>query len=229
MKPLFILDWDDSLRRNYSALDWVDYLHLHHIYGEGDYAKHDAGIQEYKKTGDYGKFVNGYAKLYTKALEGQKVNTIERMADDFAVKELDKLSKYTVELLEYCSSRRINLFVLSGSPAVVLEAFFKKYHPLEIDGLRPDIDKNSIYTGTIVNLSGGGSHKQKVFDSVRDSSQTIITIGDSISDKYLLENADISIQVGSKIELQGRPNLLKVDHDTDARVLIEFIEERLPV
>ena len=227
MRPLFILDWDDSLRRGYSALAWVDFLYQEGLYDEKIYQDYRADFKRYKETRDYETFVNNYAKRYALALKGRPLRQILDRAKRFVRGEQTHLSAYTLELLSYCTSHEIDLMVISGSPRVVIDEFFQNYPLVKTHALEPALDAQEVYTGEIVKLNGGREFRRNILDQYREQREVIMTIGDSPSDRYLLQNADLAFLVGNKIEVETRPGLLRVTHDTAAEVLIGFIEANL--
>ena len=210
MKKLFILDWDDSLRIGYSALAWVEFLTSHGHFNASDeiinlvikYKNRDkvkAANAPTEKPTTYEDFVNGYADIYRRGIAGFQVSQIERLAVEFARIERSKhLYPYTTNLLDYLEANNFTVVLISGSPLVVLEAFFAGWPRIELHGLRCTV-VDGMYTAEAGNLSGGKEGKKNVVLPLLAQFDYVGGLGDSPADLSYLNLCDFALVAKTKL------------------------------
>lgn len=219
MKKLFVLDWDDSLRVGYSAIDWVKKLKDSNLFVPQEYLRMNKSLNSYRneKIG-YNEFVNSYADIYFKGILPYDTDDISKCLDLFVEQEIkENLSDYTLNLISFLEERHYDLLVISGSPQMLVERIFKrlaKNTKPHVHGINP---YNNKYSGSL-------EVKSRIFRTNMDKYNLIGSIGDSPSDYEITRYSDFGFIVGDKVK-SSLFRVKNINHQTKFIVLKNHIEK----
>ena len=213
-----ILDWDDTLRRGFSAIEWIGFLHERKAFSSSCFGQMTDLLHQYSKRSiGYNDFVNHYADIYFRGIQQVKEERLNEAARLFALHERGQVANFTFDLLYYLETSSYDVLILSGSPQIFLDHFFRDYS-FRVMGLKKPATGDS-------NYSGGTDTKLKTYQQERVKYSFIGTMGDSPSDQPLIEAADIGFIVGDRIENRGKGNVRRVNHETDAVEIIHMLDD----
>ena len=220
MRKLFVIDWDDSLRIGYSAVDWISSLHNTGLFSNYYYKKLKQTIELYKtKKIDYNQFVNVYADIYFKGTKSVDSLQLEKQVQLFAKTEIEhNLSHFALDLIDYLKNSGYTILVISGSPQILVSQIFNKLikdGELYVHGITED---NSERT-----YSGSSEAKVDIFKRYVDDFSLIGAIGDSPGDYEILKQSDFGFIVGEKVK-SSLLRLKKIYHHTEFEELKNHIK-----
>ena len=230
MRRAFVVDWDDSLRIKYSALDWVHFIEGRQQFNGEAYSAFTQAVAAYRaKSLPYDEFVQRYAEVYAQGVQGVLHTDLQASATAFVELEQERLASFTLELLRYCDAENIEVIVLSGSPELVLSTFFADHNIKRLSGVKLSIDANGYYTGQLEeSRSGGASYKRDYVNALRNDYDFLYGIGDSPSDVEFLKRCDVGFIVGSKVGAWRVRKLERVYHNTKFEHLQRIMEGLTP-
>ncbi len=207
-----IIDWDGTVRRGFTILDWMEYLYKHKIVGSHHIYKLKSYFQQYSDGGlSHDELAEITGNLYAKALRGKSYEKIRMLAEKYIWIWIDKkkLFKEIVSLLENLKSINIKTVIISGAPLEVLEQYavildFHKVYALKIDR-----NESGIYTGKVKENPGISAVKGKIIESLKNQYTIIYGFGNSESDIPIFKSAK-------------HPILINIDSSSEHLIKIKF-------
>ena len=189
-----LLDWDGTLRRGYTTIDWLKFLNSHGII----HSSHITKLEQLENNFREGKilyddFVQGAATIYGFAINGKYQKDIEILADQFVNIDETKLFSFSRPLLENLRIANIKVIVISGAPVEPLLSYSKRLPISKVLGVEISTD-NGIYERDVKENSGLLATKIKIVrDILKSEVDVVLAIGNSLSDLPMLSVAEQGI------------------------------------
>ena len=190
-RKLCLLDWDGTLRKGYTTLDWLMFLHQQNIVEKSHIQELrllDAAFQEEKIK--YEEFVRDVADIYARAINGKQKSEIAVLADQFVKIDEANLFSFCKPLLHRLRLFHVNVVVISGAPIEPLLAYSKTLAFNRVFGVEVSTSDDGVYTNSVkANYGLLASKIQSVQDVVTADTTVLLAIGNSINDLPLLSVA----------------------------------------
>lgn len=125
-KPrLALLDWDNTLRRGFTAVDWIRFLRDKHLVPTDSVTAMETALTAFM-TGQssYRAFAMRAARIVSHAYRGLDVRRVSAAAGQFA-EEQPSLFPWTQPLVEAIRRRDWKPIVVSGAPQEPLQAMLQ--------------------------------------------------------------------------------------------------------
>lgn len=218
-----LFDWDNTVRKGYTLLSWVDYL-----------TKKDIIDSELKKRlsafdRDYRRGVithDQYAVLacaeYARALEGIPVDVISRILAEYMSEDKKLLFHRVSRLFDMLYRSQVDTFIISGAPTVILNEYKDTFNIKEVFGFTEEAVSGR-FTGNV--LCNYGFDKGKTVGELISAygCAPLLAFGDSESDTPMLDKAEYSFCIGNRL---NKYNIIKgeVFSETFVRELQDLID-----
>jgi phosphoserine phosphatase len=172
---------------------------------------------------NYRYLVRKAAELYAKCVTGADVDEVRRLALQFAESDFRNLFGFTEALLRTARRKGYSIFVVSGAPAEVIEAY-RNVLPIDrVYGLLVERSQGR-FTGTIVANHGLMGKKREAVDHIVSEGHTIaVAVGNSTSDLPLLEHAHRGFLVSDEQEIKDSVQASFVDTKHAQKTLVEAL------
>lgn len=189
-----LLDWDGTLCSGATILAWTKYLHNVGVMREEGVKSVAAAFQDLDRGKiDYLGLVDRATMGYARGLVGRRVEEIAPHAAGFAESYRDQIMWFAPELIAGIREANVEPIVITGSPAIAVNALAG---PLGIDnvvGLRPFVSRGHL-TSMLPQNTARPEIKQQIVESFEGD--ILLGAGDTVIDKPLLAAAQIRIFVG---------------------------------
>ena len=228
-KRIAIIDWDGTIRSDFTIRSWVRYLTDIGVVPNNSVQEIELPFALYKdRSISQDELAERSATIYAKQLYGLPQKKIINHTRDFIQKDRMHLFQSGRELLSYFHKHKIAVTVVSGAPAEVLTAY-RDFLPIEATyGLKLEIT-NGLYTGQIASNPGISRVKEVLVQELTRSPilQVVVAMGNSASDYPLLRVAPINIIVNNRA-LHTQKHAIHISGDTDlATILLDLDKEGL--
>lgn len=195
-----LLDWDNTLRKNYTLFCWIDYLAGHQIISSDKYKKINDILKKYEnKTITHEQLAKMACEEYARAIQGIEEEYLFAVAKEF--NELDKVNMYSFvpKLFDLLHRNCIKPIIVSGAPMVIISQYFNEYGIEEAYGF-DCVVSNKKYVGSVKN--NYGFNKLEVVKKIERKEGKIpyLAIGDSESDFPMLDCAHYGFLMNQGIE-----------------------------
>ncbi len=194
-----LLDWDKTLRKNYTLFCWIDYLIELNIIDK----KHDDNIKDLIQKFNQNKITHDQlAKLsgieYAQAIKNIEENFLKSVSEKFICIDNKNLYPFVPKLFKLFYKNNIHPIIVSGAPYTVVSNYYKRYNITESYEFKCEVIQGK-FTGNIT--YNYGYNKKDIITKIKKrlNSNPIIAIGDSESDFPMLEIAQYGIIVNSAI------------------------------
>lgn len=192
-----LLDWDGTLRKGYTILDWTSFLVRHKLFSKHLNNKLSNLISKIDHSIPYERAVNEAAALYAKGIVGTESKRIDMMAVNFVNEDHSSLFRFSEALLKILKESAVKVIIVSGSPIEPLNAYSKLFDFADIFALKICTDSENKFNGDILTNYGLAIEKQNVVNILKQRNERIfLSIGNSESDLPLFKAAENSIVIG---------------------------------
>lgn len=190
-------DWDNTLRYGYTMSSWLDYLYKLDIADISLINQFNNYMQEYRiKRLSHDQFAEKFCLEYCDYFKGYSVDIFEKIANEYISNDFQYIHKFTEPLFEFLSIYKIEVYVITGAPQIVINKYKDIFNITKVLGFDPDVDNKGILTGKVKN-NYGYNKKSIIQEIINKRHDKIIGFGDSESDLPFLENSDIVFIVGN--------------------------------
>lgn len=212
MKAICLFDWDGTLRRGVTALDWMVYLESHLPNAKKSAQKMQKLLKDYH-YGDvnYQYLVQKAAELYAKCVADASVAELSCVANKYVSEDTKNLFSFVPELFEQIHAHSYETVIVSGAPSEVLNAYSRIMPIDRIYGLIiKQVDER--FTGVIQQNHGLMSKKKDVVNALLAEGCIIkLAAGNSVSDFPLLEYAENRYLISDEQEVKSEINATFID------------------
>lgn len=203
MKQACVFDWDGTLRRGITALDWMEFLGPRLPNAQAASLGMRELLDDYR-SGDvnYRYLVRKAAELYAKCIAGADVNAVTELAVHFVSHDRANLFDFSAQVLKAAQQRGYEIFVISGAPVEVLHAYARTVPIDHVYGMTVErqIDR---FTGTVLANYGLLGKKKEAVESILSRGYSIeVAAGNSTSDLPLLEHARSPFLITNEQEIK---------------------------
>ena len=214
VRPVALLDWDNSLHRGLTLRTWTPYL------GERDlvpgdivdaieerYAAYDQGDLPYRRV------ATEAPELYARGLEGVRRAELRAHARSYVERDAREVFPFSRVLLQSLLEREIESLVISGSP---IETLALHQEPLRISrlwGITVAV-RDGVYTGQLELNPAEQTAKEEVISTSLRTARVMLAIGDSEADIPMLEAAEARIVVDNDDLFSGDERTLHLSPDS---------------
>jgi phosphoserine phosphatase len=208
-KLLALLDWDGTLRRKFTILDWYDHL--------DEYTRLPASLFDELRALlpviGYEDFAERVVNIYAVGMWGVSVEFAQSQLTTF-IEESAGIFDLTVPLIDYLIARHLTPVVITGSPVDVVAAELNSVErPLRVCGTKLTITGGE-YTSDALNLAVSDG-KRNVLERLTAGDTTVaISFGDSESDKSLMVESAVHIRVLHEYSAGALSNIGWTAHET---------------
>jgi phosphoserine phosphatase len=215
MNNIALFDWDGTLVKGFSILEWMKYLSIH-FNTEESINELNNQYHEYLCGGlEHDEFCNSSAAIYLKFMESKNVKEINTLAMYFVREQIKTISTDVPLLFYYLRAKRIKPFVLSGAPFELLRIYSIIYNFKIVGSLKLETTKG-YYNGKILYNSGlTKSKKNKVDELLEKKNKIILGFGNSKSDFPILENSQYGHLLSEETEFDKKFILVTFDNFFD--------------
>lgn len=228
MDDVALLDWDRSLRLDWTIRPWTEHLedegilppklvssfhaHLWALYSEQRINHDELALR-----------ANG---VFAWALHGTNADLVSQQVPIFVRHDVQKLLPFTRGLITELRRRSIEPIIVSGAPEDIIRAHTRAMGVVRVYGLTLLTDEDHLFTGR---FTGAGNVADKV-DTVNRLSQTSrvrVALGDSNSDEPLLSAATDLRVVVENGDLAARLGAVNISRDTTAAQILSVLSDHL--
>lgn len=223
-----LVDWDGTIRRNFTILSWAHYLGNAGIVSErivedieGQFALYSRGLISHDDL------AAGAAAVYANYLTGIPEETVRKHIPFFLKTDRSFLFLTCLRLISYFSEKDIDVIVISGAPAEILTVY-KKYYPFNsVYGLVLETRKG-VFTGKVNVNPGVATTKERIVRQLkeREGWEIVVAMGNSVSDAPLFNAAMINIIVNNG-DIQTPGKTFSINPEDDIEETINMLEEAL--
>jgi len=192
-----LFDWDNTLRKGFTIVSWVEYLCNQHVVNESSYIEllHQFELYEAGSI-TYQQLSNNTTSIYAQSIAGADVSYLEKLAYRFCQQD-HAVFEFTKPLLRILMDAGIEIIVISGSPELVLLQYAKQLGVNEVYGMDLEV-KLGRYTGVIT--KDYGIEKNEIVRVICKSKgfAPLLAFGDSEADNPLLNAAKYGFLIDKK-------------------------------
>lgn len=208
-----LLDFDNTLAPGWMMARWLDYLLDHGLAKFADARRaFDEHLADFRPnvatpTGSttgisHNELASLTAGEFANACMRLPESDIRSLAQAFAHREAAGVYAFTKPLIRAIKEHRIEPILVSGAPAIVLEALapllgVARTHAMTL-GVA-ESDGRSVFTGTVLSNPGRDTDKLDVVRSIdNEQKRVVLAVGDSSSDEPMWRSAAVNVKVGRK-------------------------------
>jgi HAD superfamily phosphoserine phosphatase-like hydrolase len=190
-------DWDGTLRKGYTALDWVMFLEDKSLLPPGSANRLHSIFELHRKSLiSYESLVQKVANAYGNMLTGHSCADICAASTHFVATDFQQLYEFTMPLINLMREFSIEIVLITGCPAHAISEYAKHLGVSKLFGTTYQTH-NGVFTGDVQSNFGIAERKaEAVLEATQSSKRTVLAIGDSTSDMPLFEKSEISLFVG---------------------------------
>jgi phosphoserine phosphatase len=226
-RTVALMDWDNTLRRGFTIVDWARFLTDRNLFNPTVFDDLAATAQNYAKgIISYRQLSDQAPSLYAKGLSGHNALEVRKVASTFVDRDRRSLFGFTEPLHEFLHRRNIELVVISGAPIEVLDAFGKILGWSRVYGVTVDTAEGC-YLPTLLENPAGVAAKRSIVREVVYGSDTLLALGDSESDVPLLDVAACKVVVDNDGVIADGPDVLRVKSTVDPLQLIARLTKKI--
>ncbi|WP_020379507.1 HAD family hydrolase [Candidatus Microthrix parvicella] len=206
-----LLDFDGTLRSGIAILDFTAQL-IQTFDLSSVYTKIQRSVALYQDGQlGYDQLTVDLPRLYAEALRGLAVDDVKNQADAFVASDPIAREKdsFARELTKMLGAAGLGIFVISGAPAVVLEAFSGVLRFSEYYGVEVGVD-GSNYDGRLMLNPATRSAKTLLVNQLADRCVPRFGAGDSDADAPLLASSPLGIVVGMEAKISASYETLRL-------------------
>lgn len=226
-RRLALLDWDNTLRRGFTVIDWTSFLKSRNQYDEVIDKQISAAIGSYRRRQlTYAVLSELIGGLYSSGLAGQSISSIQKSAVDFVAEDQKNLFQFTPSFLALLADENIDACIVSGCPSEVLDAYssvltWHSYYGLETE------HRNGYYTGRVAANRADVAGKELVVSKIMGDGRVQLAAGDSASDLPLLERAQVKLIFDNPNLFKAEPSVYHLDPSRPASEIVDAVRHAL--
>jgi len=225
-KKLCLTDWDGTLRRGYTAVDWLSYLTTTGLVCAQHLEDFHVALEQYDRGQlPYEELVRTGAQLYGNAIRGLHAGDLEAYTPEFLSSFEEALFPFSAAILDAFADEGIEVAVITGAPEEPLRAYLSRYPRCHLFAVQVEQNENGVYTGDVKQNYGLEQKKREaVISLLSQPSEVIIALGNSESDWPLFEPATLRLFVSNGKEVARHPNLRILRTDDGASKVLRTLE-----
>ncbi len=188
MNRYALFDWDNTLRKGFTIVSWIEYLCNQHIVDKACYIEllRQFDLYESGKI-TYQELSNISTQIYAHSIAGADVVSLAELAYHYCERD-DALFEFARPLLKILRDAGVEIIVISGSPKLVLMQYAKLLEIDEVYGMDIEI-KLGRYTD-IIAKDYGAEKFEIVCDICKSRGKApLFAFGDSVADDPLLKSS----------------------------------------
>ena len=190
-----LLDWDKTLRKNYTLFCWIDYLVESNIIEKKYVDNIKKLIEKYKQnkiTHDQLAKLSGIE--YAQSIKNIKEDYLKYVSKTFLDIDIKNIYPFVQKLFEIMFDNNIHPIIVSGAPYIVISNYYKIYNITESYEFKCEVLLGK-FTGNVV--YNYGYNKKDIITKIskKFNNSPLIAIGDSESDFPMLDIAQHGIIV----------------------------------
>ena len=211
-----LLDLDNTLRSGWLIREWVEFLAGEQMDGAAKCLERiETAFRTFGEEGavSHDALSNDTAQAYAAMMRGKPPSLVEELAADFAVGEGERY-RFVAPLVECLKELSVAPIIVSGAPAELVSRHAHDLAVEEFSGLTLRLGADGFFDGTIVSNPGLGSVKRRMASETRTHQRSVVlAVGDSDSDRLMLQAAPSRIVVGGLVPDPSWPaeSVLAVD------------------
>lgn len=222
-----LLDWDNTLRRNYTLFSWIDFLIREGTINERVQEKIDVYLKRYsagKLTHD--NLAQKCCDVFSAELKGMDKKIIDRMMMRYMSEDKEHIFPFTESIFYILNKHNIKPIIVSGAPLGIIQNYCDEFNIYKIYAFLPE-EIEGRFTGKV--HCNFGYDKRKQVEKICNEIGTIprIAFGDSISDLEMLRMAQKSIIVCKNESQAAFKTDGIIEHNTTVEKVKLMIEEIL--
>jgi len=197
MNSYALFDWDNTLRKGFTVVSWVEYLCNQHVVNEANYIELLHQFELYEASSiTYQQLSDNTTSIYAQSIAGADVSNLERLARRFCQQD-HSIFEFTRPLLRILRDAGIEIIIISGSPKLVLSQYAKQLGINEVYGMDIEV-KLGQYTGILT--KDYGAEKNEIVHDICKSRENapLLAFGDSTADAPLLNAAKYGFLIDKK-------------------------------
>lgn len=186
---------------------------------------------EYQKwdnrMGDYDDYLQKMASVYIDAIKGMHKSQIEFIAKQVVLQKGDRVYTYTRDRIKWHKENGHKILIISGSPYELVKQMAEKYKFDNFKGAIYEMDKNQVYTGSVIPMWDSISKKKAIneFENKYDIDlNSSFAYGDTSGDLSMLKSVGNPVCINPTREL-----LTKIFEEDELSKKIRIIVERKDV
>jgi HAD superfamily phosphoserine phosphatase-like hydrolase len=228
------LDWDGALRQGFLVTDWSRFIALRGQFDMTCAHLIDRELQAYYSGKlPYAHIVKSIPEIYAKGLTGQPVYEHNLAANEFILSDgfLDAISPVASYIFDTVNGLDgVSAYIISGGPRSVLAAFAQEVGIEDVYAMEVVADEG-IYTGILKDNPASLARKKELVSRLQERASLILAVGDSESDKPMLDAAQFRITFGHHLAnaWNADPFTLTLHHNVDDSDLVALSDFLLRV
>lgn len=192
-----LLDWDKTLRKNYTLFCWIDYLVESNIIEKQYDNNIKSLIKKFKQniiTHDQLAELSGIE--YAKSIKNIEEDFLKSVSEKFICIDDKNIYPFVQKLFDFFSENNIHPIIVSGAPYTVVSNYYRRYNIKESYEFKCEVLQGK-FTGNII--YNYGYNKKDIIEKIsrKLNCNPIIAIGDSESDFPMLDIARYGIIVNN--------------------------------
>lgn len=199
MQKIALLDWDRSLHRNWTIEDWLKHLARRERIAADVPAGWHRLRGRYPEELSHDQLAVQANDLYARSVAGLDVRTLAIEARAFVEGEdAARILQWVPALLQELWRRDVEPVVVTGAPHVVVEEHARRLGISHVLGLVLEA-RDGRLTGRLEARPGTSESKRRVVaDLVASGWRPVLAVGDSESDRPLLDAAPAQLIIGNR-------------------------------
>lgn len=225
-----LLDWDGTLRRGFTMLDWAKFLSDHHHITDRAADSIKSNFERYLAGSiTYRHLALSTGRMYASSLKARSVDDTSRLAHSFVSID-DQMFGFTEGMIAVLHEFKIKAIIISGTPQVLLDSYQEALGFDAAFGLDLTI-KNGHWLGKIKVNYSTQKQKQKLVSVLVKRFKIVLGIGDTEADRALLESAETSLLVShpgsTDKEIEGLQRARSVNAGNITQAVIDALTTHL--
>lgn len=194
---LACFDWDGTLRPGASMRAWTEYLDRVGALPPGVLADSEAGYQAYERGEiEHDALVVRTVELYAYGLAGREAELVRAHGERFVAEDSALVVPFAAPLLHGLRKQGVLTAIVSGSPTEILHPHAERLGFDAVFCTELEV-VDGVYTGAVRNNGGIAAAKERVAAGLAEQYEIVLALGDSASDRPLLDVARVAVVVGA--------------------------------
>ncbi|OGP66105.1 MAG: hypothetical protein A2169_15885 [Deltaproteobacteria bacterium RBG_13_47_9] len=225
-RTIALVDWDGTVRRDFTIRSWMKYLHSIGSFSRDVVSDIESQFLLYLEGKiPYEDLAKSSAEIYARSVEGMPVEMLRGAAHAFLESDISNLLDLPVQLLSELRSRNIEPVIVSGAPCEVLTEYKGFLNLRNIFCLQLAIE-GSVFNGEVDTNPGISSVKHEIVRQLllETGTRIALAVGNSSSDEPLFNAADLTVIVGDYIPHVGG-KIIRLTDRTAFRQVLMFLDK----
>jgi phosphoserine phosphatase len=197
MRRTALLDWDGTIREDFTIRAWVKFLVSHGVLPDTIVKDIEEVFSHlFKKSISHDDASRLTSEIYAHYLKGYSSAEITTFASLFMKEDMQRLCSFSSALFSCLTQGGIQAIISSGAPVEILQEYqhifpIEKIFALELQTL------NGIFVGNVLTNYGTTECKQHIITHLAKSYEFAFAAGNSSSDTPLLDAAPLNVIVNN--------------------------------